>query len=180
MVVVRNLLRGGRGMALRTTLGVLTGLTVWVITAVLGLSAVLRASHDAYDGLRVAGAIYLGYLGVKSLLARGVPGELGTPPRRLLGTGYPAGLMTDLLNPKVGVFFISFLPGFVPHGYSVAWTSLLFGAIFLVLTAAYFAFVLAASGLVVRCLQDSRLRRRLDRCVGLVLLGFGVRLALEP
>jgi threonine/homoserine/homoserine lactone efflux protein len=180
MVVVRNLLRGGRRVAARTILGVLTGLILWVITAVLGLSAVLRASHDAYDALRVAGALYLVYLGVKSLRARTGPDELGAPSRRLFGTGYTAGLMTDLLNPKVGVFFVSFLPGFVPHGYSVTWMSLLFGAIFVVLTAAYFAFVLAASGLVTRWLGDPRLRRRLDRCVGVVLIGFGLRLALEP
>lgn len=180
MVVVRNLLRGGRRMAARTILGVLTGLTLWVITAVLGLSAVLRASHDAYDVLRLAGAVYLVYLGVKSLRAQGGRDELGAPSRRLLGTGYTAGLTTDLLNPKVGVFFVSFLPGFVPHGYSVTWMSLLFGAIFVVLTAAYFAFVLAASGLVTRWLGDPRLRRRLDRCVGVVLIGFGLRLALEP
>src|ERR1035441_5760437 len=66
LVVVRNLVRGGRPVAARTVLGVLSGLTVWVITAVLGLSAVLRASHDAYVGLRIVGAAYLIYLDRKS------------------------------------------------------------------------------------------------------------------
>ncbi len=90
-----------------------------------------------------------------------------------------AGLLTDLLNPKVGVFFVTFLPGFVPHGYSVVWTSLLFGAIFIALTAAYFTVLLVASGPVTRWMASSRARRRIDRCTGLVLIGFGVRLALE-
>jgi threonine/homoserine/homoserine lactone efflux protein len=107
LVVVRNLVRGGRSIAARTVLGVLSGLTVWVITAVLGLSAVLRASHDAYVGLRIVGAAYLIYLGIKSLRAR-EDKELSS--RRLLGTGYTAGLLTDLLNPKVGVFFVTVLP----------------------------------------------------------------------
>jgi len=179
LVVVRNLVRGGRRVAARTVLGVLSGLTVWVIVAVLGISAVLRASQDAYDALRIVGAAYLIYLGVRSLRAHTGATTATTPSRRLLGSGYGAGLCTDLLNPKVGVFFVTFLPGFVPHGYSVAWTSLLFGAIFIALTAAYFTALLIASGPVTRWMASSRARRRIDRCTGLVLIGFGVRLALE-
>jgi threonine/homoserine/homoserine lactone efflux protein len=176
LVVVRNLVRGGRRVAARTVLGVLSGLTIWVVVAVLGISAVLRASQDAYDGLRIVGAAYLVYLGVRSLRAHAAT---MAPSRRLLSSGYGAGLLTDLLNPKVGVFFVTFLPGFVPHGYSVAWTSLLFGDIFIALTAAYFTVLLVASGPVTRWMASSRARRRIDRCTGLVLIGFGVRLALE-
>ena len=179
LVVVRNLVRGGRQVAARTVLGVLSGLTVWAVTAVLGLSALLRASHDGYTGLRVVGAVYLIYLGIRSLRSHDPEPQLGPSPR-LLGTGYMAGLLTDLLNPKVGVFFVSFLPGFVPHGYSVTWTSLLFGAIFVVLTATYFAVLLTASGPVIRWMGNDRLRRRLERCTGVVLVGFGIRLAIEP
>lgn len=177
LVVVRNLARGGRRVAVRTVLGVLSGLTVWVVTAALGLSAVLRASHDAYLGLRIAGAAYLICLGVRSVRSRG---QTATSRRRLIGTGYPAGLLTDLLNPKVGVFFVTFLPGFVPHGYPVGWTSLLFGAIFAVLTATYFAILLTASGPVTRWMATPHIRRRMYRCTGVVLVGFGIRLALEP
>src|SRR3954447_23312760 len=156
LVVLRNLVRGGRGTAVRTALGVLTGLTVWVVTAALGLSAVLRASHDAYLGLRIAADVYLIWVGARSLRNHG---EAATSRRRLVGTGYTAGLLTDLLNPKVGVFFVTFLPGFVPHGYSVGWTSLLFGAIFVVLTAIYFAILLTASEPVMRWMATSHIRR---------------------
>jgi len=177
LVVVSNLVRGGRGQGARTALGVLSGLTLWVVTAVLGLSAVLRASHDAYLVLRLAGAAYLTFMGVRAFLSRG---QAARPARRLLGNGYTAGLLTDLLNPKVGVFFVTFLPGFVPRGYPVAWVSLLFGSLFVALTAAYFVVLLAASGTVRRWLADTRLQRRMDRCVGAVLIGFGLRLALDP
>ena len=146
------------------------------MTAALGLSAVLRASHDAYLGLRIVGAVYLVYIGARSLFSRG---EEASARRRLVGTGYTAGVLTDLLNPKVGVFFVTFLPGFVPHGYSVGWTSLLFGAIFVVLTAAYFAILLVASGPITRWIATKRIRQRVDRCTGVVLIGFGLRLALE-
>jgi threonine/homoserine/homoserine lactone efflux protein len=177
LAVVRNLVRGGRRLAARAVLGVLSGLGVWVVTAALGLSAVLRASHDAYRGLRIAGAVYLLYLGVTSLRSRGAAEPAR---RRLVGSGYTSGLLTDLLNPKVGVFFVTFLPGFVPHGYSVAWTSLLFGAIFVVLTALYFAVLLACARPVLRWMSTAKIRRRLDRATGVVLIAFGVRLIADP
>jgi threonine/homoserine/homoserine lactone efflux protein len=180
LVVVRNLIRGGRRLAVPTVLGVLSGLMVWVVTAALGLSAVLRASHDAYLGLRIAGACYLLVLGVRSFRSSGEqPLEPGEGARKLR-TGYPAGLLTDLLNPKVGVFFVTFLPGFIPHGEPVGYVSLLLGAIFIVLTGLYFLLLLAAAKPVLRWLATTRIRRRLDRCTGLVLIGFAVRLALEP
>src|ERR1700722_12599132 len=176
LVVVRNLVRGGRSTAIRTVLGVLSGLTVWVVTAALGLSAVLRASHDAYLGLRITGACYLIFLGLRSLLSSGkrVPDLAATTHR--FRTGYPSGLLTDLLNPKVGVFFVTFLPGFIPHGYPVGSVSLLLGAIFIVLTGLYFTLLLAASKPILRWLSTTHIRRRLDRCAGLVLVGFGLRL----
>jgi threonine/homoserine/homoserine lactone efflux protein len=181
LVVLRNLVRSGRSAAVRTVLGVLSGLTVWVVTAALGLSAVLRASHQAYLGLRIAGACYLVWLGIQSLRARGAAlDSLDVPSRRsLIGTGYPAGLATNLLNPKVGVFFVTFLPGFVPAGFSVGWVSLLLGAIFLALTIGYFTLLIAASGPITRLLRTGRIRRRIERATGLVLIGFGLRLGLE-
>jgi threonine/homoserine/homoserine lactone efflux protein len=183
LVVVRNLVRGGRGVAAKTVLGVLSGLMVWVVTAALGLSAVLRASHDAYFGLRIVGAAYLVCIGIQSLRSRGQVAAVGAEDsvrRAIVGQGYVAGLMTDLLNPKVGVFFVTFLPGFVPHGVSVGWMTLGLGAIFVVLTAMYFAVLLAVSGPVTRWMTTTRIRRRMDRGTGLVLIGFGLRLALEP
>jgi threonine/homoserine/homoserine lactone efflux protein len=182
LVVLRELLRDGRPRAAQTVAGVLCGLAVWVAAAALGLSALLRASHAGYIGLKIAGAAYLVWLGVQSLrMRRMAPDAAATPPRRrLLGRGFMAGFATDLLNPKVGVFFVTFLPGFVPHGYSVAQLSALFGAIFIAETALYFAVLLAVAGRVTRWLASSRVRRRMDVATGVVLIGLGVRLASEP
>jgi threonine/homoserine/homoserine lactone efflux protein len=187
LVVVRSLLREGRQHAALTVVGVLSGLAVWVAAAALGLSALLRASHDGYLALRIVGAGYLLWLGVQSLRARaglttGQP-EVATAGggRRLglLGTGYGAGLATDLLNPKVGVFFVTFLPGFVPHGQPVGTTSLVLGGIFIVETAVYFAVLLLLAGRVTSWFNSPRVRRRLERATGLVLIGFGLRLGVE-
>jgi threonine/homoserine/homoserine lactone efflux protein len=182
LVVIRGLLRGGRSRGLATTLGVLCGLVLWVTAASLGLSAVLQASKVGYDVLRVVGAVYLMWLGINALRTRGaVPDPAAANPRRdLFGSGFVAGLLTDILNPKVGVFFVTFLPSFVPHGYDVGTTCLLFGAIFVVLTALYFAALLALATRVTGWMTTPRIRRRLDTITGTVLVGLGLRLALEP
>jgi RhtB (resistance to homoserine/threonine) family protein len=187
LVVVRNLIRDGRGGGLVTALGVLVGVAVWVAAAALGLAALLQASEAAYTVLRAAGAVYLVWLGVQTLRARSVPavpaeptaGSPGWAPRRLR-RGFGAGLATDLLNPKVGVFFVTFLPGFVPTGQPVGAAALLFGAIFVVETAAYFAVLLVLAGRITAWMRRPRVRRWLDRATGTVLIGFAIRLAVEP
>jgi threonine/homoserine/homoserine lactone efflux protein len=180
LVVLRGIVRGGRRRGLATAAGIMTGLTVWVSVAALGLAAVLRASEIAYNALRIAGACYLVWLGVQSLrsLRRAAPQQDGMR-RGIVGTGYFAGLVTNLLNPKVGVFFVTFLPGFVPSGYPVGLTSLLFGAVFVLLTVAYFVVLIALATRLTRWLTTPRVRRRLDAITGSVLLGFGIRLAAE-
>ena len=183
LVVVRNLVRGGRRQAVRTVLGVLTGLALWMLAAVIGLAAVLRASQTGYEALKIAGACYLLWLAYESLRGRSAPQVAGpdeTPVRRgLLGAGYGAGLATNLLNPKVGVFFIAFLPGFVPHGSDVALTSLLFGSIFVVEGMLYFAVLITLADRVVGWMTRPSTRRWLDRLAGLVFVGFAARLATD-
>jgi threonine/homoserine/homoserine lactone efflux protein len=179
LVVLRSVLRGGRSRGAATAFGILTGLAVWVGVAALGLAAVLRASEVAYNALRIAGAAYLVWLGIQSL--RSVLRKAPEPELRggIVGTGYVAGLVTNLLNPKVGVFFVTFLPGFVPHGYPIGPTSLLLGAVFLLLTCGYFVLLLAFASRLVRWMSTPRIRRRLDALTGAVLVGFGARLAAE-
>ena len=184
LVVLRNLVRGGRRRAALTVAGVLCGPTVWVTAAALGMAALLHASEEAYLALRVVGAVYLLWLGVLTLRSRTVPdmlpnGAPADPARTPRGRGFGAGLATDLLNPKVGVFFVTFLPGFVPDGQPVGAASLAFGAIFVVETAVYFALLLFLAGRITGWLRDTTVRRWLDRATGTVLIGFGLRLAVE-
>lgn len=181
LVVLRSLLRQGPRTARRTALGVLTGLSIWVTGAVFGLSTLLRASRSGYDALRIAGAVYLCVMGIQALRSRGATADLDPAPRRrrLLGTGYVGGLMTDLLNPKVGVFFVTFLPAFVPSGEPVGAVTLLLGAIFVAETGLYFLIFLRFAERVIGWMRQPRLRKALDRGTGAVLIGFGVRLGLE-
>lgn len=183
LVVLRALVRGGVRGGITTALGVLCGVFVWVAAAVLGLSALLHASEVAYDVLKLVGAAYLLWIGVQSLRAmrRGIAAEPdGTGRRlRLTGSGFTSGFLTDVLNPKVGVTFVTFMPGFIPDGAPVAATSLALGLMFIAFTAVYFAVLIALSGTIAQWMGTPRIRRRLDGATGLVLIGFGVRLATE-
>ena len=187
LVVVRGLVQRGRSGGARTATGVLCGLVVWIVATALGLSALLQASEVGYAVLKVVGACYLVWIGVRSLLSvRRTSAEVAAegdgpmaPARMLGGSGFASGFLTDLLNPKVGVFFVSFLPGFVPDGYSVGWTTLALGTWYAVLTAVYYVGLIALSSTVSAWMAAPRIRRRLDTLTGLVLVGFGLRLATE-
>jgi len=180
LVVVRSILRGGRARGVATVAGIMVGLSVWVSAAALGLSALLRASEVGYDVLRFAGAAYLVWLGITAIRARNEPNKDVDDGRRgLTGTGFVAGLVTNLLNPKVGVFFVTFLPAFVPHGAPVGLTSLLFGGIFIVLTVGYFAMLIAIATKVTNWMSQPTTRRRLDTVTGGIFIAFGIRLATE-
>jgi len=179
LVIVRGIVRGGRRRGLTTAAGILCGLGLWVAAAVLGLAAMLRASEIGYEVLRVVGAAYLVWLGIQALRKRGRDTDAASSRGGVLRTGFAAGLLTDLLNPKVGVFFVTFLPGFVPHGYAVGPTSLIFGAMFIVETAIYCVVLLVLAGRVSGWMSAPRMRRRLDLVTGTVLVGFGLRLATE-
>jgi threonine/homoserine/homoserine lactone efflux protein len=186
--VVRGLVRGGRRGGAATAAGVLCGLVVWVTATALGLSALLQASEIGYDVLKVARRLLPDLdRGASLLTVRRRADDVVTagdgpmaPAPLLGGSGFFAGFLTDLLNPKVGVFFVSFLPGFVPDsGWSVGWTTFALGAWYTVLTALYFVGLIALSGTVAGWMRSPGIRRRLDTLTGLVLVGFGVRLATE-
>jgi threonine/homoserine/homoserine lactone efflux protein len=181
LVVLRGVLVHGRRSAALTAAGVLTGLSIWVSAAALGVTALVRASQDGYLVLRLAGAVYLLLIGIQALRSRVLGQSLDVTGRRssIVGRGFRAGLMTDLLNPKVGVFFITFLPAFVPHGAPVTALTFGLGALFVVETGLYFAVMLLFVRRLVHWLGNERIRRRLNRATGLVLIGFGVRLAVE-
>ncbi|HET9077751.1 MAG TPA: LysE family translocator [Acidimicrobiales bacterium] len=181
LVVLRNVVVGGRRQAALTSLGVLTGLMVWMSAAALGLTAVLRASQDGYLILRLVGATYLLWIGIQALRSRvvGQPVETAVRSHSVVGRGFRAGFMTDLLNPKVGVFFITFFPAFIPRHAPVAAVTVGLGLIFVAETALYFALMLVFVHRLTSWLSTDKFRRRLNRATGLVLIGFGIRLAAE-
>lgn len=126
MLVLSSAARGGVGRGLATAAGTVSGVYCWGLAAAAGASAVLTASETAYAALKLAGAAYLLWLGATALRSsfRRAPGGDGpthpdTEPTRSLSRAYLRGLLTNLLNPKVGVFYLSFLPQFLPRDVAV-------------------------------------------------------------
>ncbi len=184
MLVMRNTMRGGRRHGWVTACGTLSGLTVWALAAALGLSALLQVSHVAYDVLRFCGAAYLIWLGVTSLgnfrrkcasVTAAASGRGAARP----GRAYLNGVLSNLLNPKISVFFMAFLPAFVPAGASASRFSLVLGAWFVMETGLWLALVAWLADRGTRWLRRPSVQRWMERVTGVVLLGFGLRLATE-
>jgi threonine/homoserine/homoserine lactone efflux protein len=181
-VVTRNALAHGRRGVLLTTSGIALALVIWVTATAVGLSALLRASANVLFVLKIAGAVYLAYLGTRTLLdSRHVAGDLlveapAAPPAHAV---FRQGFLSAMTNPKLGVFFVTFLPQFVLPGQPVFARLLELGVVFALIGWAW----MNVYGLFVTRLRDvitaPRVRRWMQRVTGLVLLGFGARLALE-
>ena len=181
-VVTKNALAHGRRGVILTTSGIALALVIWVSATAVGLAALLRTSGELLFALKVAGAIYLAYLGIRTLLESRIrPGELltGTPPAAPAHAVFRQGFLSAISNPKLGVFFVTFLPQFVLPGQQVLTRLLELGMIFALMGWVW----LNAYGLFVTRLRDvitaPRVRQWMQRVTGVVLLGFGARLALE-
>ena len=158
-------------------LGVCGGLFVWGAGAAVGLNALVAASASAYLALKWVGAAYLCFLGLQ-LLLRPRAGLVFEAAAGGDGAALRRGFLTNVLNPKVGVFYATFLPQFIPLGANVAVFSLLLAAIHVALTLVWFAALIALTVPLGRWLRAPRVVRALDRLTGCVFLAFGARLAL--
>jgi len=189
MLVLRNSLRGGRRVGLSTAAGTLTGLVGWALAATLGLSSLLAASRIGYDLLRFAGAAYLIWLGATSLWPRrrAAPnrkhpdreGDVALVPVAGVRRAYVNGVISNLCNPKIGAFFVAFLPAFIPAGTSVREFSLLLGVWFALETSLWLGALVWMVHRGAGWLSRSKVQRRLERLTGVVLIGFAIRLATE-
>lgn len=177
--------------AVFAALGIVSGLLGWALLVALGLGALLAVSKTAYRILQFAGAAYLIWLGGWMLLAaaRGARRKptcesadktVGRSGDRTHRRWFMRGLTTNLLNPKVGVFYVSFLPQFMPAQMNVLVFSLVLAAVHAALTLAWFGMLIAATKPLARILAKPVVTRALDGVTGFVLVGFGLRLALTP
>ncbi|WP_301177165.1 LysE family translocator [Actinomadura geliboluensis] len=186
VVIMRESVRSGRRGGLAGVLGNEAGVLVWGLAAAVGLSALLVASRLAYEGLRVAGAVVLVWFGVRALwrarrggASDGLEGVEGGGAGLSGWRCFRLGLVTNFANPKAGVFAVSFLPQFVPDGWPVGWTLVGFSVLWALIDLAWYAVVVWVVGAARRVLGRPGVRRRLEQVSGAVLVGLGVRLAVE-
>jgi threonine/homoserine/homoserine lactone efflux protein len=169
-LTIRNTLRGGRRDGVLTACGVATGQVAWAVATSAGLAALLVASEPAFRALRLFGAAYLVFLGAQSLL-RALRRSAAKPIPPGKRRPYRQGLISNLGNPKMAVFFSSLLPQFAQSFAGL----LLLGLTFAVMTLLWLS-VVARAGEILR---RPRVRRVIDAVVGAVLIAFGARLAAE-
>ena len=181
-LTIRNTLTGGRTSGVATAGGVALGQAVWTLAASAGVVALLTASEPVFHALKLAGAAYLVYLGGESLwaavrrrsLVREVRETAALTPRRSLRQG----VLSNLGNPKMAVFFASLLPQFAPEGDASFAVLAALGFLFCAMTLtwlAFYAFAIARAGR----LMTATVRRALDAVTGVVLVALGLRLATE-
>lgn len=174
-VVLRQSVHG-RKAALATVFGMEVGVACWAVAAALGLSVLLTASEIAYHALRIGGAVFLIYLGLKALLSR-TKAETAPPPA---SHAFRSGLVVNLANPKLGVFAISFLPQFVPAGEAGQGVLLFLAAFWVVIDTVWYLVIVSILHTIRGWLRRPRVRPALEKLSGGVLLALGVRLVLDP
>ena len=172
--------REGRTVGVAAVLGINTGCLVHTLAAVLGISAILMTSALAFAALKYLGAAYLVWMGVRMLLAKQSARQPTVTRGRGLGAAFRQGMLTNVLNPKVALFFLAFLPQFVSmQAAHPQWGLAVLGLSFIGVGLVW-SMVLAMLGGQVHRLLDARphFGQWMDRACGTVLLGFGIRLAL--
>ena len=184
LYIVTRSVAQGRAAGLWSVLGISSGSVVHTLAAAFGLSAILATSAEAFIAVKLAGAAYLVYLGVKMLLERPAataPGDEPSPAREPAWAIYRAALVTNVLNPKVALFFLAFLPQFVAPEASSRVTAFLFlGAVFVFNGTLWcLVLVMAASALSGRLRRNAGGARRLRQATGAIFVGLGARLALS-
>jgi threonine/homoserine/homoserine lactone efflux protein len=183
LLVLRTSVALGRSGGLTAACGIITGCCVWGLATAAGITALLTASHLAYDVLRVCGAVYLVWLGATALWkARRKEVAEDVPEPAVAGSrfaAYRAGVGTNLLNPKAGVFYMSLIPQFMPHGAPVFGTTVLFTVIDVAELAVWYWAVSGAAAKLAERLRRPQARRRMEQVAGVAFIGFAANLLAD-
>jgi RhtB (resistance to homoserine/threonine) family protein len=182
-LILRSALTQSKKHAYVTALGIASGTFVWGAAAALGAAALLAASEFAFTILKIVGALYLAYLGI-SMIAKSFRRQQkiasdGAAPVGSLMAAFARGALTNLLNPKVGVFYIALIPQFIPEGVPAVGMGLLLALVHVVESIVWFTGLILAAHFARRWLSSPRVSAWIDRVTGGVLVAFGVVLAVE-
>ncbi len=178
--VLAQTLAGGARRGWAATLGIFSGASVHILAAAAGVAALVATHPGLFTALRVAGALYLLWIGVQAIRAafRGQGGLMTDGPvQGGFAAAWRQGFLTNLLNPKVGLFFLAFVPLFVDPGRSPAWLQMLIlGPLLPLISIPFFAALIAGASRIAARLRASRAGRWLDGAAGTLFLGLGIRM----
>lgn len=178
--VLSNALKKGRAAGFAAWGGILTGMLTHTGLVALGLAALLAASESALDILKICGGVYLMYLGYGALRSHGIDLGSAAPQKSDLRKIYFQGLGINILNPKIFIFFLAFLPQFVEPQAGPAWAQLVLHALLLITMGSSFQWMLieTAARLTVFLQNRPKVPVMIDRLFGVIMIVMGLRLAL--
>lgn len=182
-LILRTSLLAGRRPAWAVVLGIQLGTLLWGLLTAAGLSALLTASQVAYEVVRWAGVAYLIWMGGRMLWHSRTGGADDAAPPDPADTGwgraFRRGLLTNLLNPKAGAFYVAVLPQFMPQGVSHAVMGVLLAGVHVCEGLVWSAVLIGFTGILRGWLRRPSVKRALDRLTGVIVIGFGLRLAVQ-
>ncbi|MFJ5761071.1 LysE family translocator [Neobacillus sp. NPDC093182] len=183
-IATKNTVIVGKIGGLKTALGTCCALLIHTSAAVLGLSAIIVKSALLFSIFKYVGAVYLIYLGVKTLWSlkkkeEAASVEMNTKKQFVNTSCFKQGFLTNILNPKVAVFFLTFLPQFVDAGSNTFTPFLLMGITYTVLTALWFLLYVYLINQISAFMKKPKTQKMIEGITGTILIGFGIKLALE-
>ncbi|WP_226669622.1 LysE family translocator [Metabacillus litoralis] len=181
-LITKRTISDGRKDGFKMALGITAGSLVHTLAVAFGLSAILMQSAIAFEIVKYVGAIYLIYLGVSSFITRNNKQPYNNEQFNEVSrskSAFKQGLISNVLNPKVAMFFITFLPQFVINGNNVTVQLITMGVIYTVLSITWFFIYVFFINYLREWLMSAKVQRNMDKTTGLVLIGFGLKLALE-
>lgn len=182
ILAIKHSLASGTAFGVTVAMGAASGSLVWGVAAAVGLASALQQAPAALYAIKIAGALYLAVLGIQSIRHAGKLHAEATSGRREAGsrwTGFKAGFVADLLNPKMGAFYLALLPQFIPAGGNVLQWSLLFMSIELAIAIVCLSSYALVADVARHLLTSRRAVAWLDRFLGTVLVAVAVRVAVD-
>lgn len=180
-IMTKNTLTVGRQGGFKTMLGICCALSIHTLTAILGLSAIIAKSVLLFSIFKYIGAVYLIYLGIKSLwtLRNKEKAETTTENKYKNKSSFKQGFLTNLLNPKIAVFFLTFLPQFVNPESHTFMPFLILGITYIVLTVVWYLFYIYLLNQISAFMKKPKTQKVIEGITGTILIVFGIKLALE-
>jgi len=179
-LITKRTIADGQSSGYKMALGITSGSLVHTLAAAFGLSAILMQSAVAFEIVKYLGAIYLIYLGVSSFINRKNDAKEDSKHNiKMKQSAFMQGLLSNVLNPKVAMFFLTFLPQFVTEGSNVTIQLIMMGCIYTILSITWFFVYVFFINYLREWLMSAKVQNFLDKATGIVLIGFGLKLALE-
>ncbi|MEL3961059.1 LysE family translocator [Lysinibacillus endophyticus] len=180
-LITKRTISDGRKDGYQMALGITTGSLVHTFAAAFGLSAILMKSAVAFEIVKYVGAIYLIYLGVSSFITRKKKAVSDEEENldEIKKSAFKQGLLSNVLNPKVAMFFLTFLPQFVKVGENATKQLVIMGVIYTLLSISWFFIYVFFINYLREWLMSPKVQRVMEKATGLVLIGFGIKLAMD-